>query len=99
MTDFDASEEPPSLPAAGRAHAAESAGVGVIDKHPAPAPQRLGVPAEAPSRPVSDDLGAALRGSAIGRSLITVLRYLDVALVLLAAPVALSLGAPALGYA
>lgn len=44
------------------------------------------------------DLEAANEGTSIGAHAASVLAYLDVVLVVVAAPVAIALGAPALGY-
>ena len=95
MTDFDASEEPADLPAAGGGHRSDSTGaVGTIDKPPTAAP-RVAIG----DRPASRAPAPSGAGGTLKRTSMALLRYLDVVLVLVAAPVAISRGAPALGYA
>ena len=88
MTDFDASEEPTVLPAAG----ASAGAVGLIEEPPA-------APPPAQSSPPQPAAAAPRERSALVRAGAAILRYLDVVVVLLAAPVAVSMGAPGLGYA
>jgi hypothetical protein len=97
MTDFDSSEEPADLPAAGRGHSSDSAGaVGVIDKRPTAAPRHLETGGRTSSATPARRAGAR---AVLRRCTMAILRYLDVVLVLLVAPVALTHGAAALGYA
>ncbi len=95
MTDFDSSEEPADLPAAGRGHGSDSQGaVGVIEKCSTVAPLKLQI--DDVSAPSAAPAGGS---AALRRCALAILRYLDVVLVVLLAPVALELGASALGYA
>jgi hypothetical protein len=108
MTDFDASEEPTDLPATGRGLSSDSMQVQSRDRPSGGLHPRLGAQRRSPSglrpavaRPPLESAPRRAGGAdaVLRRSSIAVLRYLDVALILLAAPFALSLGAPALGYA
>ncbi|MGO8906021.1 MAG: hypothetical protein ACLQMH_10405 [Solirubrobacteraceae bacterium] len=90
MTALHSSEEPADLSAAGRDRAPGA--VGVIEKRSTAAPLRL----------QSDDRASSERPAAavvLRRSAMAILLYLDVILVVLLVPVALSLGASAVGYA
>jgi hypothetical protein len=90
MTALHSSEEPADLSAAGRDRAPGA--VGVIEKRSTVAPLHLQTDDRASSeRPAA---AAVLR-----RSAMAILLYLDVILVVLLVPVALSLGASAVGYA
>ncbi len=102
MTDFDVSEEPTNLPAAGHGDRSDSHGaVGVIEKRPEAPPPRPGPGARARSQPAaaSADATAAAADGLLRRSATALLLHLDVVLVVLALPVALSLGASSFGYA
>src|SRR5271166_5076930 len=90
MTALHSSEEPADLSAAGRDRVPGA--VGVMEKRSTVAPVHLQTDDRAsPERPAA---AALLR-----RSAMAILLYLDVILVVLLVPVALSLGASAVGYA
>src|SRR5271166_6226260 len=90
MTALHSSEEPADLSAAGRDRVPGA--VGVMEKRSTVAPVHLQTDDRAsPERPAA---AALLR-----RSAMVILHYLDVILVVLLVPVALSLGASAVGYA
>ncbi len=99
MTDFGLSEEPPRLPAAGPAERSDSAGVvGVIETRPPAPARRFEMGDRSVSEPPVRPAAAPGAGGSVKRYASAVLGYLDVVLVVVALPAALSWGAPALGY-
>jgi hypothetical protein len=88
MTALHSSKEPADL-SAGRDHAPGA--VGVIERRSTVAPLRLKTDNRTPSEPPA--------ATVLRRSATAILLHLDVILVLLLVPVALSLGASAVGYA